>query len=284
MKVCFVLKQDATGRQQPVLAETYALLQAQGIEVQVLYPEQALIRLDQLAVTADLYLIKSQTELALSLAAALHARGVRLLNPFPACMAVHDKIIATQIMRQAGLPTPRTWVVGDLAHLHVLADQLPLIIKPYHGYSGAGIQIAHIPADLANLIPADDPLLVQAFVAGSGVDLKVYVVGTHVFAVRKPFSATSFSQAGQPCTVDSTVAALARRCGELFGLGLYGIDLIESTHGPVVVDLNFFPGYKGIPGVAPLLAAYIEQAAHGHVQLLPPAWLAPSTYRSAGMC
>jgi ribosomal protein S6--L-glutamate ligase len=84
-----------------------------------------------------------------------------------------------------------------------------------------------------------------------------------VFAVRKPFSASSFTIAGRPCPVSPEVGDIARRCGEALGLGLYGLDIVESPRGPVVVDLNYFPGYKGVPDVAPLIADYIDGYAVG---------------------
>jgi ribosomal protein S6--L-glutamate ligase len=61
---------------------------------------------------------------------------------------------------------------------------------------------------------------------GSGEDLKVYVVGEEVFAVRKEFSAMSFIQAGRPSQVSPEVHDIALRCGQVFGLGLYGLDII----------------------------------------------------------
>jgi hypothetical protein len=33
------------------------------------------------------------------------------------------------------------------------------------------------------------------------------------------------------------------------------------------VDLNYFPGYKGVPNIAPLIADYIEAYARGRVDL-----------------
>ena len=110
-------------------------------------------------------------------------------------------------------------------------------------------------------------MLVQQFIAGTGEDLKVYVVGEKVFAVRKPFSATSFGVPGVPCAVSSLVRDIALRCGRAFGLGLYGVDIIESAAGPVVVDLNYFPGYKGVPDAAALIAGYIEDYACGRTTL-----------------
>ncbi|TMB03538.1 MAG: hypothetical protein E6J70_05130, partial [Deltaproteobacteria bacterium] len=53
----------------------------------------------------------------------------------------------------------------------------------------------------------------------------------------------------------------ALRCGRLFGLGLYGLDVIESAEGPLVVDMNYFPSYRDVPNAAALLDDFIEDYA-----------------------
>jgi ribosomal protein S6--L-glutamate ligase len=113
--------------------------------------------------------------------------------------------------------------------------------------------------------------MVQDLVPGPGEDLKVYVVGTRVWAVHKPFAPGSFSAAGRPAPVAPEVEAIALRAGAACGLGVFGIDVIESPDGPVVVDLNAFPGYKGCQGVADPMAAYIADYAENRRELpLPP--------------
>ena len=104
-------------------------------------------------------------------------------------------------------------------------------------------------------------MLVQEHIPGPGEDLKVYVVGDQVFAVRKPFSETSFAVPGRPVRVDAEVRALALRAGRALGLGLFGLDVIESPAGPVVVDANYFPGYKGVPDAGRLIGEYIDEHA-----------------------
>ena len=71
MNVCFLLERGSPPRRNRVITETIALLRQRGVGVEVLYPEEELVRLDALTVQADLYLHKSNTELALSLATAL---------------------------------------------------------------------------------------------------------------------------------------------------------------------------------------------------------------------
>ncbi|MGH9799104.1 MAG: hypothetical protein ACRD82_01970 [Blastocatellia bacterium] len=52
---------------------------------------------------------------------------------------------------------------------------------------------------------------------------------------------------------------------------MYGLDIIESDRGPYVVDVNYFPGYKGVPNAAGLIADYIDDYASGRVSLKLPA-------------
>jgi hypothetical protein len=49
----------------------------------------------------------------------------------------------------------------------------------------------------------------------------------------------------------------------VFGLGLYGLDVVEGLGGPYVVDVNYFPGYMDIPEAPRTLADYIGDYAHG---------------------
>ncbi len=261
MKLYFMLVRRIPPVESPVLTEVFSALRRRGCEVETGIAEEMVVRPDELAPTHDLYVLKSHTELALSIAGVLHSQGARLLNAYSSCRATQDKIVASRRLRAAGVPAPRCWVTGDLALMRSVAAERTLIVKPYLGHRGHGIRIARDPDDL-DFTP-ERPVLIQEYVQGSGEDLKVYVVGEEVFAVRKPFSATSFTQPGRPCPVTPEVRDIALRCGKAFGLGLYGLDLIEGPDGPVVVDLNYFPGYKGVPNVAPLIAEYIEGCARG---------------------
>jgi ribosomal protein S6--L-glutamate ligase len=261
MRVFFLTVRRVPPVPSPVLVEVFARLRDAGLEVGEAIPEEVVLRVDDLDPADDLYVLKSHTELALSLGGLLHARGARLLNPYPACTLAQDKVTACNLLRRAGVPAPRTWVTGDLRLMTPLLAAGPLIVKPHRGHRGAGISVVRDEEELAAVPAPDGPVVVQEHVPGPGLDLKVYVVGEHVFAVRKPFAADSFTRPGCPCPVSKTVREIALRSGETFGLGLFGLDLIESPDGPVVVDVNYFPGYKGVEGAAPLIADFIRDYA-----------------------
>jgi glutathione synthase/RimK-type ligase-like ATP-grasp enzyme len=62
---------------------------------------------------------------------------------------------------------------------------------------------------------------------------------------------------GEPFDVSAEMHDVALRCGRAFDVGLYGVDLITSDGKPYIVDINTFPGFKGVPNAAALLAEYI---------------------------
>jgi len=65
----------------PVIGETFRVLSERGVKLDLLRPEERIVDLADLRVENDLYILKSGTELALSVAGALHALGAATLNP-----------------------------------------------------------------------------------------------------------------------------------------------------------------------------------------------------------
>ena len=246
-----------------VLEELYVTLARRGHEVTESIPDTGVQDLDAVAVPRhDLYVLKARTKLSVSVAAMLHQRGAKLLNPYPSCAMLLDKFVATAAMRQARIPTPRSGALADSSLLGASEwkERLPLIVKPFDGIHSQGITVVSQPGQLEE-VPVQGPVLVQEFIEGCTERLKIHVVGERVFATWKPFSLGGTHRPGQPREVSDEVREIALRCGKLFGVGLYGLDVLMGRESPVVVDVNSFPGYKGVPGIAPVLADYLEEYA-----------------------
>jgi ribosomal protein S6--L-glutamate ligase len=247
-------------------------MEQRGWQVDMGVSEEMLLQPGRLALKHDLYVLKSHTELTLSLACLLCTQGARVFHPYPSVVATQNKILAQQRLRAASVPVPRSWVTADFHLLEPLLDRFPLIIKPHQGYLGRGISVVHSREELARLPMPDRPVLIQEYIPGSGEDLKAYVVGDEVWAVHKAYSTESFAHQGTPCPVTREVRNIALRCGKALGLGIYGVDMVESSSGPVAVDVNYFPGFRGVPGVAPAIASYLDEfALGGHHLALPGA-------------
>lgn len=268
MRIELLLVRRVPDRPSPLLVELAGRLRDRGHHVSGFVVEEALLPVDP-GRDGTLYLLKSHTETALSVAASLHAGGARVFNPLPACTTAQDKVLANQRLAAAGVAVPDTWVTGEPSAARPLLDDGPLVIKPGRGHRGIGVQVVRTPHELAAVPSPSGPVVVQRLVEGPGYDLKVYVAGGRVWAVRKAFDGASFTRPGEPVLVTRAVRELADRIRDVSGLGLFGFDVIESPHGPVVVDLNYFPGYKGCEGVAGPMADYLHRVATGAV--LPPA-------------
>jgi ribosomal protein S6--L-glutamate ligase len=148
-----------------------------------------------------------------------------------------------------------------------LSAERPLIIKPYIGGRAEGVQIVRSPGELAILQPPSEPVVIQEFIPDAD-EIKVYVIGQDVFGIRK--RETPSGSVRTACAVSPEIQSIALRCGRLFGLGLYGLDVLESLDGPLVVDVNYFPSYKGVPNAAQLVANFVDDYANGRIPELIP--------------
>src|SRR5213592_409619 len=127
----------------PVVAEVFAILKRKGFRIEIGFAESLLLRPEALSVRHDLYILKSHTDLWLSLAGVLHQQGARLLNPYLPCVAAQNKIMTARRLRAAGVPIPRSWVTGNLNLLNGVAAQMPLVMKPFDGLRGNGVHIVN---------------------------------------------------------------------------------------------------------------------------------------------
>ena len=261
-RVCFLLERGNPPRLNAIIAEAFERLEAQQIEVVVRFPEEELVQLDTFKIEADLYVLKSNTELALSLATAYERIGARVLNRARASAMVKDKLLAAAILAREGIPAPRSLAAGEPHQLveHVAADR-PLILKPQRGYHGAGVAVAEHPSALPAADVYPEVVFAQEYLADARRDLKVFAIGDEVFGVRKAFAPDSYLRAGEPTPLSAEIEHIARTCGAAFGLEMYGLDVAEDPHaGPRVIDVNYFPGYRGVPDAARRVADYIAHA------------------------
>jgi ribosomal protein S6--L-glutamate ligase len=262
MNIALMTMRHPPSRHSPITAEVVALLVEWGATVKLIHPDDELTDLASVRVEHDLYILKSGTELALSLAGALHGVGARILNPYPIAAICRDKIVATRTLERAGVPVPATYTAMHPCRLAPLLDAGPLVVKPYRGSEGRGVHVVWDPDELDDVPAGHGPVFAQRYHEPQGRDRKIYVIGGQVFGVKRVWPVRSFEdRLGEPFTITPELRAIALRCGEAFGLELYGLDIIVSDGRPYVVDISTFPGFKGVPDAALRLADYIFTAA-----------------------
>ena len=262
MKIAFILTRHSATRPSPIMPEVMRLLADWGVDVDTIYPEEQLTNLAHMRVEHDLYVLKSGTELALSLAGVLHVAGAKILNPYPVAETLRDKIMTSYILQAAGVPTPNAFVTADEKQLVHLLDHGPLVIKPYRGSQGRGVRVVRDAAELNTAAKDDEEFMfIQRYHEPQGLDKKIYVIGGQVFGVQRVWPPKTYEdKLGAPFTITPELHEIAIQCGQAFGIDLYGFDVIENNGHPYVVDMSGFPGFKGVPDAALRLADYIYTA------------------------
>ncbi len=243
----------------PTLEELVHELSRRGATVELIYPDVQTTDLVNWRVEHDLYLLKSGTEAALSMAGALHALGGAILNPYPITAMLRNKIIVTCMLQDAGIPTPETYITPSPEGLVPFLEDGPLIVKPYRGSRGEGVTVVSRPEEL-NEIPVDGPVLAQRYHKPDPgeLDHKIYRIGDEIFGVKRIWPLRTYEDKyGEPFTVSSELREIALKCGQAFGLGLYGLDVVISNGKPYVVDFNKFGSFIGVPEAPARLAAYV---------------------------
>jgi ribosomal protein S6--L-glutamate ligase len=248
-------------------------LRQRGCAVAVIDPGSSAISLadDSWLTGIDVCVARGRSDAVLSRLLAAERHGVPAINRAAAVTAVVDKAGMAVALESAGIPTPPT-TLGTPAQLAAgLPSHLyPVIVKPIRGDNCRGLAVCESADAVGRLEPSDKPLLAQPFLRGDGSDLKLYAVGETVWAVRKPSplpgdvlpwaTAPPLTEA-TPIEVTDELRELALRCGELFGLELFGVDCLVTATGPVVIEVNEFPNYTGVPDADAALADHVVAAA-----------------------
>jgi ribosomal protein S6--L-glutamate ligase len=249
---------------QPQPAGLSRLLRSRGFEVDVLVPgdETAVRNLPDRWHRYDAVVARGRSPELLDLLAGAERAGVPTVNGAASVRRVLDKGSMGAALAEAGVPVPWTYT-GPLDALPPGAvHRFPLICKPVTGDNARGIRVVESPAELAGLDWPEPLAVVQELLPSDGYDLKLYGIGRSVWAVRRR-SPLLPADSATPVAVPASPAlrALAHRCALLFGLGLYGIDCIDGPRGPVVIEVNDFPNYVGVPDSDELLARHVIRTA-----------------------
>ena len=213
----------------------------------------------------DVVLARTRNRAGLAMLRSAARPGVVVLTPPDPIATVRDKPRTAQVLAAHGIATPATWLVDSPALLRRLpADRFPLLLKPHAGDNARGIVLVRDADDLDDLEWSDSMVLAQEYVESGAVDLKVYAAGERVWAVRRPsplvLPGRSVPSGIEPVEVTPQLRRIADACAAAFDLQLFGIDVLETRRGPLVVDVNEFPNYTGIDGAVAEVADLVVGA------------------------
>jgi ribosomal protein S6--L-glutamate ligase len=262
VKIGILMARHRSTRKSPLMPDVLKLLREWGATVDLIYPDDRCTDLASLRVEHDLYVLRSETEMALSIAGALHAVGAPILNPWPVAAMMKDKVSALRRLVAAGIPVPETHVTSAPQSLAPLLERGPLVLKPHRGSRGRGVRVVWEPDELEDIGGSGGPILAQRYERPDGPDRKIYCIGGQLFGVLRRTPALTYREkCGEPFSIAPELREIALRCGAAFGVELFGLDVVVSGGRPFVVDIQSFPGFKGVPDASLRLADYVYATA-----------------------
>lgn len=199
-----------------------------------------------------------------------------------AIMRARDKLRSQQILTKAGIDTPKTLVSRNTADIDDLLEQigLPVVIKLASGTHGNGVVLAETKKAAKSALQAfylynedGTNILLQEYVKESaGTDIRAFVVGSRVVASMKRQSLdddfrSNLHKGGEGTSIKLTAEEerIAIKAAKAMGLHIAGVDLMRSSRGPLVLEVNASPGFgiEHVTGrkVAEKIIDYVEHNA-----------------------
>jgi ribosomal protein S6--L-glutamate ligase len=190
-----------------------------------------------------------------------------------------SKLRALQLLARKGLGMPATGFAHDVHNTRQLIKLVgggPVVVKLLEGTQGRGVVLAETVKAAESVIDAFTELkadfLVQEFIKeAGGSDLRCFVIGKHVVAAMERISLpgefrSNLHRGGSAQVTKLTPAErrTAVKAAQTMGLEAAGVDLIRSSRGPLVLEVNSSPGLRGIEeatgvNVAGRIINYIEE-------------------------
>ena len=190
----------------------------------------------------------------------LERLGMLIINPPSAIERTVDKYYALVLLEEHGLPVPRTAVTESheeaLKCFHELGGDV--VIKPLFGSRGVGSTRINDPEVATRVFRTisfyHGVLYLQEFIPHGFSDIRAFVVGDRVIASMHRVAEnwkTNVSLGAKPIplNLDEELENLAVNTAKVIGCKVAGVDILEGPKGPLIVELNSQPGWRGLQSV-----------------------------------
>ncbi len=192
-----------------------------------------------------------------------------------------DKLRSLQILSRAGLGLPKTVFSNYSRDVGAIIDKAggaPVVIKLLEGTQGLGVVLADNRNSAESILEAFNGLqarvIVQEFIKeAKGADIRAFVVdGQVVGAMKRQGKEGEFRsnlhRGGSANIIELTDEEenAAIKAARVMGLGVAGVDLLQSARGPLILEVNSSPGLEGIESatgkdIAGQIIKYLERHA-----------------------
>jgi RimK family alpha-L-glutamate ligase len=187
----------------------------------------------------------------------LERQDFLVINPAEAIEHCVDKYDILALLEDNNVPVPRTVATESVNEALKAFAELggDVVVKPLFGSRGIGATRL-VDSEIANTVFKaitfhHGVIYIQEFVPHGYSDIRAFVIENHVIAAMRRVSEswkTNYSQGAKPTPIDLTpeFEELATKAAKAVGCKIAGVDILEGPKGPVIVDVNSQPGWKGL--------------------------------------
>lgn len=176
-------------------------------------------------------------------------------------LKARDKLSCLQILAANGIGVPKSLVSNNYFSIQSMVEQvgsLPAIIKLINGTHGLGVILAETKSNAESIMEAfyksKQKVMIQEYIKEAmGADIRVFIVDKEIVGVMRrqarPGEFRSNLHRGATSSVVSLSgmeADIAIKCAEILGLKVAGVDMLQSSRGPLILEVNASPGLEGI--------------------------------------
>lgn len=225
----------------------------------------------------------SATFYGCALTRQFEALKVFCLNSSNAITQSRDKLYSLQLLLNHGVAIPTTGFANsplDTDDLIKMVGGTPLIVKLLEGTQGKGVVLAETKKAAESVINAfksiNANILVQEFIKeANGKDIRCFVIdGKVVAAIQREALPGEFRAnihlGGTASLVRITLEEkrIAIKAAKAMNLKVAGVDIIRSSKGPLLLEVNSSPGLEGIEGATNIdLAGKMIKAIEKHFKI-----------------
>lgn len=190
-----------------------------------------------------------------------------------------DKLRSLQILARAGLGMPKTAFTNysrDVSEVIKQVGGAPVVIKLLEGTQGVGVVLAESKKAAESILEAFNGLqarvIAQEFIKeAGGADIRAFVVdGVVVGAMKRQAKEGEFRSnlhrggTAEIIELSEEEENAALKAARVLGLGIAGVDLLQSDRGPLIMEVNSSPGLEGIEAatekdIAKAVIRYVER-------------------------
>jgi len=187
------------------------------------------------------------------------------------------------LFQKARIPTPKTYAgsCSKLLKRQIHQSKYPLVLKLSHSSQGAGVFLHHnektLFSQINELCLDGIDFVIQECIRPMGQDIRAFVINNSVCGAMRRIAADgefraniSLGGRGEKTQLSQEESALVCKAASIFGLSTAGVDFIRTPQGPVLLEVNREPGYKGIMAATGLdVAAVVVQDMERRSKLIP---------------